>query len=75
MLIVRIAITFAVGAVATGLVVGAISGLAAFGMNTNVDKRIRIFGIAVLSILLTYLVGIIVVTALGGFSGLASLLA
>ncbi len=74
MVIVQIMITFAVGVVATLIVIATVTGLISFGSNENIKVRIRVVGIGVIGLLMSYLIGLIVVSALGGYYGLSELL-
>jgi len=74
MLIVQIMITFTVGVVATLIVIATVTGLISFGSNENIEVRIRVIGIGAIGLLMSYLIGLIVVSALGGYYGLSELL-
>lgn len=72
--IVQIFITFAVGTVSTFIVIAIITGAIAFGANENIDMRIRVGGLCVVSILMSYLIGLIIISSLGGYYGVSELL-
>lgn len=74
MLIVQITITFALGVAVSLLLIAVVTGAISFGANEKVDMRIRVGGIFGVGLLLSYLVGLVVVSALGGYYGLSELL-
>ena len=74
MVIVQIMITFTLGVVATLIVIATVTGLISFGASNSIDVRIRAVGIGVIGLSMSYLIGLIIVSALGGYYGLSELL-
>jgi hypothetical protein len=74
MTIAQFGVTFAIGICMTLLIFLVVYSWVQLAVNNNIHISIRIAGAITVFLALSYLIGIILVNALGGYTGLAELL-